>query len=545
MNNPRRIHLLTIACVGIVSLCLSGLGFSTVADAQPPFPVWDTAWELSSNATLDEADTYFAYIASRGYDGVWMSYLSQEGIEGTSGLGNRIAQLDSAGNIVLDPNHVRHVRGILDRAQKYGLDVVMVAAWGSVYLNEIVDSDGDCVLNNGILSRGNARAFGQELGSKIGSHPALETWVLGGDNWCDRDSRSEDPQVWINMKAGLRAVGSNQPTGYHTGGWEQAILKFIDEPWIDFFAVQTSHCRESDEAVELLNKAMARTDRPVLAAEMRYEAIAPPWCDADDAGPDNPVKPDAILDDARAAHQAGLAGYVYGHNERWLWGSGEHGSTGNGFASVQASFFAPGEQLMLDYFGRGRLPNVTCNGHQATILGSPSADTLLGTPGRDVFAGAGGNDLLLGFDGDDLICGGSGDDIINGGPGTDVLFGDAGNDVLRGGPGNDPLLRGGVGNDTVTGEGGNDTIYGDAGNDKLNGSRGNDVIWGGAGNDKLKGGSGNDVLEGEAGRDRLVGGRGDDQLNGGRHRDLLKGGSGTDRCTGGGGKDKIHRTCER
>ncbi len=75
----------------------------------------------------------------------------------------------------------------------------------------------------------------------------------------------------------------------------------------------------------------------------------------------------------------------------------------------------------------------TCNGLDATIIGSENDDDLAGTPDADVIVGLGGNDRIEGLDGDDVICGGEGDDDLFGGAGGDLLFGDAGNDTLEGG----------------------------------------------------------------------------------------------------------------
>ena len=74
----------------------------------------------------------------------------------------------------------------------------------------------------------------------------------------------------------------------------------------------------------------------------------------------------------------------------------------------------------------------TCNGLDATIIGTAGDDELRGTSGDDVILGLGGNDRILGGDGNDTICGGDGDDDLYGESGDDNLIGDAGNDVMTG-----------------------------------------------------------------------------------------------------------------
>jgi uncharacterized delta-60 repeat protein len=75
----------------------------------------------------------------------------------------------------------------------------------------------------------------------------------------------------------------------------------------------------------------------------------------------------------------------------------------------------------------------TCDGRQATIVGTSGRDLLLGTPGPDVIVGRGGADTIRAAGGDDRVCGGPGNDRLSGGTGHDRLFGGAGADILTGG----------------------------------------------------------------------------------------------------------------
>ena len=165
-----------------------------------------------------------------------------------------------------------------------------------------------------------------------------------------------------------------------------------------------------------------------------------------------------------------------------------------------------------------QVPEFTCGGLVATIVGTEDADTLRGTPGDDVIVALGGDDVVVGLAGDEVICAGFGADRVYGGSGNDTVIGQAGLDKLFGGPGRD-LIVGGTGHDLLVGGKGNDLAFGGAGNDRL---------VGGPGRDRLVGGPGNDRLLGNGGRDRLVGGIGDDDLTGGRGSDVLNCGPGSD-----------------
>jgi predicted extracellular nuclease len=155
--------------------------------------------------------------------------------------------------------------------------------------------------------------------------------------------------------------------------------------------------------------------------------------------------------------------------------------------------------------GLGLDPNTTCNGLEATIIGTTGNDMLNGTNGPDVIVGLGGNDVINGGNGNDIICGGAGNDTLNGGGGNDMLLGSYGTDTLNGQNGFD----------TLDGEDGNDTLDGGNDPDTLNGGNGNDSLLGGSGNDALDGGADNDLLAGNNGNDSLTGGAGADSFSGG------------------------------
>ena len=146
----------------------------------------------------------------------------------------------------------------------------------------------------------------------------------------------------------------------------------------------------------------------------------------------------------------------------------------------------------------------TCDGREATIVGTSAAETIRGTSGADVIVALGGNDVIYGLAGNDIICGNAGQDTIYGGNGRDVIRGGFGADELRGNLGND-LLDGGPGADTAFGGFGADIIHGRSGHDKL---------YGGPGNDRIAGNYGDDRLFGGAGANALTGGLGNDQIGG-------------------------------
>ena len=119
-------------------------------------------------------------------------------------------------------------------------------------------------------------------------------------------------------------------------------------------------------------------------------------------------------------------------------------------------------------------PPPTCDGLEATIVGTTVNDTLFGTAGNDVIVGGDGDDTIDGRGGNDVICGDSGDDRLFGGTGNDRLLGGAGKDTLFGNEGHD-VLKGGTENDVLVGNAGDDALEGGTGHDVCDGSTGVDT----------------------------------------------------------------------
>jgi Ca2+-binding RTX toxin-like protein len=128
----------------------------------------------------------------------------------------------------------------------------------------------------------------------------------------------------------------------------------------------------------------------------------------------------------------------------------------------------------------------TCDGHVATIVGTPGPDKLVGTHGSDVIVGLGGDDVIHAHGGDDIVCAGAGDDSIVGGKGSDVIDGGAGNDTIDDVVGISHIT-GGAGNDTIT-------VFSSQGGD-FHGGSGKDHISVQGAHDRLFGGPDHDTLE--------------------------------------------------
>lgn len=338
---------------------LLGAGLGTAspasASANSAVPVADTSWALPSLATLSQADEYFEYLVGAGFDQVWMSYFSLGGLDIQNKRGDVAAALVD-GQWVLDQQYASYISDILDLAEQRGIGVGLAPIWGVTYLNDFF-APGGCIVNQGPLKASNSEHLGRQIDDAIGDHPALELWLLGGDNFCDRSQDQEDPLVWANLARGLRHDGSTLPLAYHTPGTRKGQQKFIDEPWVEIVAAQTGHCVNNTFMRLELAELMSKTDKPVIAAELRYEAIAPSFTECPAHSETNPVLASDVIADVEGALIMGVVGIVYGHNERWQWGLGTDGSSGKGWSSVKESFGAPGEKLMFEYLNSTPRPD--------------------------------------------------------------------------------------------------------------------------------------------------------------------------------------------
>ncbi len=354
--SSRGLRLLAVlAVIASILAIVSVTSDQRSAESAPALPIYDTAWDLPFWANEGEAATYLDHLQNAGYTGVWLSLFNHTGggMTATSpGAGHPTASLNE-GQFQLNDGYAAHMTKILDMAHARGLKVGLVPIWGVFYLNDLrqgCSNGGGGGSGAGPLKSWNSYWLGQQIARKFASHPAIQSWVLGGDNFCGW----EDVNIWRNLAAGLEAEGAWQPMTYHTAGLQSRQLQFANEGWVDFLSPQTGHCITAGEAEAALRRVKNATNKPVWAAEMRYEAAEPDWPICPAHGPGNPPDAADITADVQAARRVGVAAIMFGNNERWQWASGGAlGSRGGGTAKVFSTFWSPGERAFLAATGGG------------------------------------------------------------------------------------------------------------------------------------------------------------------------------------------------
>ena len=319
----------------------SPLDRSYWGNADTVVPVYDTAWDMGVQVTLAEGEEYMDFLVGAGFSGFATTYLGaihrpaarpdqMPVYTNPDGLGHDVATYDAAtGNLIMDPDHADHFEDLLDAAHDRGLRVMLLVFWERKSVEEY-----------GLLNENNSYNWANQIGERFRDHPAIQTWTLGGDAGTDA-SRT---QLWTNAVNGLRDAGVTGDINFHTGSAPARRVNQLNASWNTSQLVQTSHCAGTALATSRLEAVMAEADIPVWAGESRYEGIDATWCNP----PVSIPTAQDIVTDAASFVNAGVAGIIYGHNERWQWGHGLEGSSGNGFNSVRDSFSAPGAYALID-----------------------------------------------------------------------------------------------------------------------------------------------------------------------------------------------------
>lgn len=517
--------------------------------ASTSIPVYDTAWQIFALGTPAQADEYFAELKAQGFTGAWAAVISHGPSTYNSPYrnGELIGSLTN-GEIVLSNGYINHVNAILDKAHVHGMKVGLLVAWQNLFLpgGQADENIAKADEVRGTLTTANADAYGRQMVGAFGSHPAVSSWVFGGDS--GSNNTVANIAVWDIMADAIKDEGSTLDIGIHLPPFYANPLIYADVDFLDFAAPEIGHTKTPERAQWEMEQFVAGYDIPIWMGEARYYNSDYQWVPEELRNPG----PAEVAADAQAAKNAGVSGYLYGDSGRWNWCSGFSDTTPCDRANVAESF-GPGEPAVLSVFTGQPSPtttvqptttttalpapapaNVLCDGQIATLVGTPGNDSLVGTNGPDVIAGLQGNDTIEGLGGDDVVCGGRGNDVIVGGPGFDTLFGAQGNDVIFSAGGNGEtsaqILDDSRGARIFAGAG-DDVVVGSNRWDRMQGGPGNDHLLGYEGNDWMRGGPGADTVVGHLGNDNISGGVGNDWIHADFSDGNVRAGAGNDTCT--------------
>jgi hypothetical protein len=282
-------------------LRVSDNGRFLVSGRKPFFYLGDTAWELFHRLNREEADTYLADRAARGFTVIQAVVLAE-----INGLGdpNPYGDLPLTD---LDPTrpteaYFGHVDWIVNRAAALGLHIGMLPTWG----DKVFPKWGGGPV---IFNQDNATVYGEFLGKRYRRSPII--WILGGDRPAETDKHVA---IWRAMAAGLRkGDGGAHRMTYHNMGGRSSSERFHSEPWLDFNMNQSGHGERYGANYAMIERDYARQPtKPCMDGEPNYEDHPVNWNDRN-----------GFFDEAdarRAAYWslfAGAHGHTYGAQPIW------------------------------------------------------------------------------------------------------------------------------------------------------------------------------------------------------------------------------------
>jgi len=300
-------------------------------------PVYDTAWQLFSQATPKAADLYFEELARRGFAGCWAFLFHHP-------PARHLDEMYGGGSIGFTPNgeletstpYRDRVLAILDMADKHGMKVGFGVAWQNSYMLGGVMGHGVV----GTVNGGNIEALADHVYGIFNDHPAISMWVTGGDAGSNNTNANRD--LWARFANRINELGNTKTIAWHSptadfGGH----LNYKDEEWLDVAALETGHQQSPANTQEDLEIGVAAyRDTEVWQGEPRYAGRSDPWVQSPWSNPG----PNEIRADAEAAKSAGVKGYVFGTWARWRW-FGSYGDRNQ----PQLSFGAA-EDAVIDVF---------------------------------------------------------------------------------------------------------------------------------------------------------------------------------------------------
>lgn len=270
-------------------------------DGTPFLYMGDTAWEMLSRLTYEEACVYMDNRVGKGINVIQTVLLSElVGVRDTTAVG--VPQLIDGDVLRPNPRYLAHVDSVIAYAEHIGLYLAILPTWGDKV-------DKQWGIGPEVFDEHNAETYGKLLGNRWASCPNI-IWVIGGDRGGDGKNRA----IWNAMARGIKSVDKIHLMTYHPHGEHSSSMWFHNEKWLDFNMIQTGHCQNRYDIYRrmMLNDMSLRPVKPVMDGEPRYEDI-----------PRNFKLEDgrfAAIDVRRTLYQSmltGACGYTYGNNNLW------------------------------------------------------------------------------------------------------------------------------------------------------------------------------------------------------------------------------------
>jgi hypothetical protein len=322
---PLLVVLLTIHCDAyqskkVQSPCDSGRlvisengSFLQHENGKPFFWQGDTAWLLFQKLNRSEVEIYLEDRQQKGFNVIQvvaLHELPEVNVYGDTALvnGNPMQPQTTQGNnpeVELEYDYWDHVDFVIDKAEKKGIYLAMIPAWGSL-------------VKGGYFTVNSARAYAEWLAKRYRDKPNI-IWINGGDIRGDNDK-----DIWQALGTTLHEMDSNHLMTFHPFGRTQSSTWFHNEDWLDFNMFQSGHRRydqrrpsddiatwKGEDNWKYVREDYAKTPpKPTIDGEPSYENIP--------QGLHDPAEPYWQDRDVRRYAYwsvfAGSFGHTYGNN---------------------------------------------------------------------------------------------------------------------------------------------------------------------------------------------------------------------------------------
>ncbi len=294
-------------------------------DGTPFIWIADTAWTMPQRLKWDDVEYYMKTRKRQGFTVLQIVALDPEqDIQMRNPAG--IKALINDDLLSPDEQYFAYLDWILDKAEEYGFNVLLLPAWGQL----IVGHNWMGQTFEKIVHEGNAYEYGRWIGNRY-KHRKHIVWCLGGDRQPIHLGVSYK-DVWRKMAEGL----ANGITGLHlkynepNEAWKNLLITYHacheaetgecstmsywtdEEAWISFIMLQSGHGLKPKN-YELVKKEYDRNvTMPVWDGEPAYEFMPTSW----------PVIKEfhgswIVRKRAYWSLFAGSFGHTYGHSSVW------------------------------------------------------------------------------------------------------------------------------------------------------------------------------------------------------------------------------------
>lgn len=269
-------------------------------DGTPFFWLGDTAWQLFSTLSKNEAEQYLKNRSAKSFNVVQCVLPGLIGLNEPNRDGERI--FDNIDPYKPNEKYFKHIDWVLDKAKELEINLAILPIWGRQ-----IEEDHPTLKNKKIFNEQSAYTYGLFLGRRYKNKSNI-IWVLGGDATPEGYKK-----LWDSLAKGIKAGGSKHLMTYHIYGEHSSSEFWHSSDWLDFNMIQSGHVSAFYDNYRLIEYDYKLSPtKPVLDGEPIYEGIHIGFAVQNGRANDHHVRVEAYW-----SVFSGGFGFTYGHNSIW------------------------------------------------------------------------------------------------------------------------------------------------------------------------------------------------------------------------------------